>query len=127
MGTKSIAPLSINITRAEAIEKGLRRFNTGLPCKNGHYSDRQTTNGGCCACMSPKLGRVHVPEGWAKFGTYWNVPRSVTPAEAAYLIKRVQSWIHHVVEQLDLGTAPDLWDGTKAPNTRAPALPTNEG
>ena len=39
------------ITRAEARERGLTRFFTGLVCKNDHTSERLTSNGGCVECI----------------------------------------------------------------------------
>jgi len=38
------------ITRAEAKEKGLKRYFTGKPCKHGHISERMVNNGGCLEC-----------------------------------------------------------------------------
>lgn len=39
------------ITRAEARERGLTRFFTGLVCKHGHIVERLTSNGGCIECI----------------------------------------------------------------------------
>lgn len=30
---------------------GLKRFYTGVSCKHGHVSERQTSNKSCCACL----------------------------------------------------------------------------
>lgn len=38
------------ITRKEARDRGLRRYFTGKPCKNGHLSERHTSNTHCLAC-----------------------------------------------------------------------------
>lgn len=38
-------------TRKEALESGAETYNTGEPCKNGHYSDRRTSNGKCIECL----------------------------------------------------------------------------
>lgn len=38
--------------RKQAIALGLTRFNTGRPCRHGHYSDRQAPSGKCLACHS---------------------------------------------------------------------------
>lgn len=40
------------ITRAEAKTLGLKRYYTGVPCTNGHISERQTSSGACIACKS---------------------------------------------------------------------------
>jgi flagellum-specific peptidoglycan hydrolase FlgJ len=63
--------MRILITRAEATEKGLTRFFTGVPCKHGHISERSTINGCCCECnriRSKELmaKRNATPEGRAK-------------------------------------------------------------
>lgn len=38
------------ITRAEAQERRLPRFYTGIACDNGHVSERYTATNGCVAC-----------------------------------------------------------------------------
>jgi 5-methylcytosine-specific restriction endonuclease McrA len=38
------------ITRAEAIERGLKRYFTGEPCKYGHVAERLTSRSYCCVC-----------------------------------------------------------------------------
>lgn len=45
--TASTGPM----TRSEAIAAGLRRFNTGKPCANGHTADRDTLSGACLDCV----------------------------------------------------------------------------
>lgn len=37
-------------TRSEAIERGFKRYFTGVPCGRGHISVRSTGNGGCMEC-----------------------------------------------------------------------------
>lgn len=44
--------------RADAIAAGLKRYNTGKPCKNGHMSDRHV-NGSCLACDRDRLKREY--------------------------------------------------------------------
>lgn len=39
-------------TRAEAIEKGLKFYFTGEPCRNGHVARRNTSNQICVSCDS---------------------------------------------------------------------------
>lgn len=39
------------MTRAEAKQINLKRYETGIPCKNGHIAPRQTSNGSCIACI----------------------------------------------------------------------------
>lgn len=43
------------ITRAEAKAAGLKRYFTGGPCKNGHISERTTTDGQCAVCCTLKM------------------------------------------------------------------------
>ena len=38
------------ISRQEAQAKGLKRYFTGEPCKNGHVAERQTSNSTCMEC-----------------------------------------------------------------------------
>src|SRR5690606_21672555 len=42
------------ISRAEAKAKGLKFYFTGKPCKHGHVSERQLSNGCCTACTAGK-------------------------------------------------------------------------
>ena len=49
------------VTRAEALAAGLTRFFPGSRCRrNGHLSERMTSNGGCHACLA-----IH-SEAWQK-------------------------------------------------------------
>jgi len=50
------------VTRKEAIEGGLPGYNTGRPCKWGHYSDRDIS-GGCRECK-----RIRGRSDWRKHG-----------------------------------------------------------
>lgn len=47
--------MSSSPVRAFAALNGQKRYNTGRPCKYGHVSDRQTSNGGCIECMRPTI------------------------------------------------------------------------
>ena len=42
------------ITRAEAKEKGLKRYFTGKPCKHGHISEKLVSNFSCCECSKER-------------------------------------------------------------------------
>lgn len=37
--------------RSQALNEGLTTFETGRPCKNGHFAKRYTSSGGCSACI----------------------------------------------------------------------------
>lgn len=48
------------ITKDAAKEQGLTRYYTGKPCRNGHYSERYTNGGGCCACLKDSRDKYHI-------------------------------------------------------------------
>lgn len=37
--------------RIEAIKIGLAKYNTGRPCRHGHFADRYTKSGACSSCI----------------------------------------------------------------------------
>ncbi|HNC91841.1 MAG TPA: hypothetical protein PL000_23205 [Anaerolineales bacterium] len=37
--------------RKEAAAAGLKKYNTGRPCKHGHIADRYVDSGACSACL----------------------------------------------------------------------------
>lgn len=39
------------ISRAQALQKGLKRYFTGKPCKRGHLAERYITGATCCKCV----------------------------------------------------------------------------
>lgn len=43
-----------SITRREAQQQGAKWYYTGKPCKHGHISKRQTSNGACWECAAPR-------------------------------------------------------------------------
>ena len=43
-------------SRQDAITFGRRKYFTGVPCKNGHVSERYTQSSVCLDCLHPKLG-----------------------------------------------------------------------
>lgn len=38
--------------RDEALLKGEKFYNSGLPCRRGHQADRYTSSGNCVACVA---------------------------------------------------------------------------
>jgi hypothetical protein len=40
------------VSRSEAKEQGLKRYFTGVPCCNGHLSNRQVSDRNCCECKN---------------------------------------------------------------------------
>lgn len=48
------------ITKASAIEQGLKRYFTGVPCIHGHISQRLTARGsGCVTCLNIRQLKYH--------------------------------------------------------------------
>lgn len=48
----------INHHRRAAIAAGLIRFNTGVPCKNGHFADRYVSSFACSQCLLEREVRL---------------------------------------------------------------------
>ena len=46
------------ITRSEAIEAGLNKYFTGVPCKRGHIAERRTLYSVCIACEGVKRAYI---------------------------------------------------------------------
>lgn len=51
------APEPVVISQNEALERRLTRYFTGVPCKNGHLSERTVFGGNCLACMRLRANR----------------------------------------------------------------------
>lgn len=47
----------VSTERQNAKAKGLRKYFTGKPCKNGHVAERNTSNGTCCECFNANAAR----------------------------------------------------------------------
>lgn len=45
------------ISRLAAHGMGLSRYFTGVPCKNGHLTERYVSNAGCTACVNTMFQR----------------------------------------------------------------------
>lgn len=45
------------VTRTEAIERGLKRYFTGNPCKRGHFAYRSVTGRTCLGCVDKEAAR----------------------------------------------------------------------
>lgn len=43
--------MTATMERRQAIALGMRRFNNGRPCVNGHMADRDTLSGACLDCV----------------------------------------------------------------------------
>ncbi len=97
------------ITRAEALERKLKRYFNGKPCPQGHIAERATQSGVCLVCNNTVEGRkmarentnklAMIPdnyygyaEGLKDNATYNNLQRSYKqvdkyPAFANWLVK----------------------------------------
>ena len=70
------------VTRKQAKLFGLKRYYTGNLCRNGHDSERQTTNGCCCQCLknymktyfvSNKEKMIATANKWIKNNAYHRI------------------------------------------------------
>ena len=50
------------ITRADALARGLTRYFVNKPCKHGHLSERTSCNGGCIACNAISIAALYYSE-----------------------------------------------------------------
>jgi hypothetical protein len=51
--------------RAEARKLGLKHYNTGKPCKHGHFADKITNSGQCMRCRADKA-KIYYHDGGGK-------------------------------------------------------------
>lgn len=76
------------VTREEAIASGLKRYCTGIPCKNGHVAQRWTSSKKCFECE--RLDRAAHPEVRKARNDKWYAKN---PEKAKELIrKRMAAW-----------------------------------
>lgn len=63
------------VSRAEARERGLRCFFTGVPCVNGHLVHRRVSNGQCSACagIAHKKCRLKDPTAFLRASRKWRL------------------------------------------------------
>lgn len=67
---------------ADAKARGLTKYNTGKPCKNGHLSERYTRCGHCVVCTLDRIARLRLTP--ARIA--WEASYNASP-EAAILHK----------------------------------------
>jgi hypothetical protein len=70
------------MNRTEAARAGLTRYDSGKPCRAGHYSPRYTSTGNCVACLAASRKslvqlRNATAQGWPRVET--NVPKQHLP------------------------------------------------
>lgn len=73
--------------RSEAKESGLTKYNTGKPCKHGHFSDRWTRDGKCCEC-------THIYDR-ARLKTVSKTPRWKAAQARARIRRKVEAISHY--------------------------------
>ena len=56
----------VKMQRREAIAKGLDRYFTGKPCRQGHVAERETLSGMCMMCK-PIYYKQHMERTRKKF------------------------------------------------------------
>lgn len=79
------APLAV---KRAALAAGRGRYFTGVPCKNGHVAERQTSNNGCVECLKDATRRYQKrnPEkvtGWRRKGWATYAAKHADRANAA--------------------------------------------
>lgn len=52
--------MSTPTTRQIAYAQGAKTYNTGKPCRNGHFADRYTSGGNCLTCIGEATQRQTV-------------------------------------------------------------------
>lgn len=67
----------------EAMLNGATRYNTGKPCKNGHYADRLISNRTCVTCATKLLTRTRAQRRREQRETAIKSPRSVAMLNGA--------------------------------------------
>lgn len=63
------------ISRSEASEKGLKRYFTGEPCRNGHVCERRTNSMHCLECVVAAKTNFRAKfddDGWAERTKQWD-------------------------------------------------------
>ena len=63
------------VSRKEALERGLKRYFTGKPCKNGHIAERFVSNGRCVECAH-ECGRDWRAANPERVREYWREYRA---------------------------------------------------
>lgn len=80
------------VSLEEARASGAVRYFTGVPCKNGHVAERQTSNRGCVVCLHERVrkNRVENPERVKEVANASQKKRRA--ADPAKHIAEVRAW-----------------------------------
>lgn len=79
------------ISKLEAKAQGLKRFNTGRACRNGHAAERYVASGVCVECDRKRWRSVRGQLDTEVKRLYIRVPKNQPPARIAFLEKKLQA------------------------------------
>lgn len=102
--------LSVTILRADALELGLTRYNTGEHCKNGHTADRLVSNRGCVTCLNER-----------------NYARRTSPEERAKAAARTRNWVARHPERAAIAVAAWRKDNRQRQRELEARAPSRQG
>jgi hypothetical protein len=91
-------------TRLEAMEKGEKYYFTGIPCRTGHISKRQTSIFMCMACHNLDIQGKKLKR---KYGI------TISPKTSQKIVEheRLQKYIDHRIKQMYGVTLEKTCDG----------------
>lgn len=84
------------ISRKEALERGLKRYFTGKPCKRGHVAERQSSNGTCMDCYAEDVSGKYREKRVAQSRRYY---RENLESRKEYDKRRWQKIRHKVADK----------------------------
>lgn len=88
-------------SRKQSKEAGNVRYNTGKPCKHGHFSDRLTSTGQCCECKNvyeKRLREIHPELVKAKENNYY---QRYKDERKAYASNHYHSTVKHDPQRME--------------------------
>jgi hypothetical protein len=105
--------MTIEISRNDAQARGLRKFFTGKPCKNGHIAERYVQNGTCVQCLNRRIAPVIAAPNAAMPPSPYIFPSAarLTPELVVYVHARVLQTLPEFVKEfeahlVDIGPIP---------------------
>ncbi len=76
------------ITRKEAIARGIQKYFTGVPCKNGHIVERYTVTSSCTQCLCSYQKKLRTRLNCAKAHEAWgyvNLDTKINPIDLSLM------------------------------------------
>lgn len=125
------------VTRKEAIEAGLKRYFTGLPCPKGHTSERGVSSRGCHYCLHVNASAFRLAnpekqqactEAWRAANTERYVASKKTWYDEVYRPTRLASYAEnrekvakqvHEWQQVNRDKMSVYWHNRRAQRQRA--------